>query len=230
MRRTDRFYWETVLILDFGSQYTQLIARRCREEGVFSLIEPWDIPEERIKQIQPIGIILSGGPYSVYEEGSPRRWEDIKGLKIPILGICYGMQLMVKSEGGEVASALVREYGYAHIERKSVSALLRGLKDVEQVWMSHGDHITRIPEGWKVTAVSEAGLVAAIEHNEEPFYGVQFHPEVTHTPSGPIILRNFLYKICRASGGWSMENFLELASQEISRQLQKDNAICALSG
>lgn len=221
---------QVVLILDFGSQYTQLIARRCREEGVFSRIERWDIPLEVIRKINPLGIILSGGPYSVYAEKAPFRWSDLTELGVPLLGICYGMQLMMEAEGGKVEAARSREYGLAHIERKGSSFLLRGLKEVEQVWMSHGDYVVQIPPEWKVTAVSEGGLIAAVEHKERPYFGVQFHPEVTHTPSGPQILRNFLYRICHAEGGWSMESFLHQATREIAQTIKKGNAICALSG
>jgi len=221
---------ETILILDFGSQYTQLIARRCREEGVFSWIEPWDYPLESIRAMAPVGVVLSGGPNSVYAVGAPVRWEDLAALGFPLLGICYGLQAMMLREGGAVEAGQVREYGRAKIERRGSSRLLYGLAEHEPVWMSHGDHTTKLPEGWKITAVSDAGLIAAVEHLQKPFYGVQFHPEVSHTPSGDKIIHNFLYRICKARGGWNMASYAEEAAVSIRNRLKDGLAICALSG
>ncbi len=221
---------ENVLILDFGSQYTQLIARRCREDGVFSWIEPWDYPLESIRKLSPLGIILSGGPNSVYAPGAPLRWEDLVTLGIPILGICYGLQVMMLKEGGTVKAGEIREYGRAKIERCGSSRLLYGLSEYEQVWMSHGDHIAKLPEGWKMTAVSDSGLIAAVELPQKNFYGVQFHPEVSHTPSGDRIIHNFLYRICKATGGWNMASYAVEAVDMICQRIKNGLAICALSG
>ncbi|HHE46949.1 MAG TPA: glutamine-hydrolyzing GMP synthase, partial [Bacteroidetes bacterium] len=189
---------ETVLILDYGSQYTQLIARRCREEGVFSRIEPWDLPVDEIRALEPVGIILSGGPRSVYDEGAPRLNRELLKLGVPLLGICYGMHLLVISQGGDVSSGDVSEYGRATIIQQNPSRFFSGLDDDQPVWMSHGDHVTRLPDGWTLTAQSGSGIVAAVEQPGRKLYGVQFHPEVSHTPSGDRMVRNFLYDICGA--------------------------------
>jgi len=219
-----------VLILDFGAQYTQLIARRCREEGVFSLIQPWDWELDHIKRLKPVGIVLSGGPNSVYEDGAPVRWEDLAALGAPILGICYGMQAMMLREGGKVEAAHSREYGRANITIETPSRLFKGIEPQQPVWMSHGDHATVLPKGWRQIARSDSGVIAAVEHEKREFYGVQFHPEVTHTPAGDKIIRNFLYDICGAKGGWSMRNYAEEAVEIIRGQLGDGQAICALSG
>ena len=221
---------EQVLILDYGSQYTQLIARRCREEGVLSYIERWDIPLAEIKKLKPIGIILSGGPSSVYDGNTPRRIEDLSELEIPILGICYGMQLMTRSSGGTVESSPRREYGRAVVNLRSGSRLLAGLEPEEHVWMSHGDHVTSIPDGWLQTAVSDSGVIAAIEHPTKDYFGVQFHPEVSHTLSGAKIIRNFLYNICDAAGGWSMGSFARQTIEEMRKKVGEERVICAFSG
>ncbi|MDP8237452.1 MAG: glutamine-hydrolyzing GMP synthase [Candidatus Hatepunaea meridiana] len=221
---------ETILILDFGSQYTQLIARRCREEGVFSLIEPWDWAVEEIRKLNPVGIILSGGPLSVYDSGSHLRHTDLIKLGIPLLGICYGMHLLVLGTDGEVSSGETREYGRATIMQKGGSRLLDGLERELPVWMSHGDRATHLTEGWKITAESDSGIIAAIERPQANLYGVQFHPEVSHTPSGDKILRNFLYNICSAKGGWDMKSFAMQAIEEIKDQIGNADAICGLSG
>jgi len=221
---------ETLLILDFGSQYTQLIARRCREEGVFSLIQSWDWPLDEIKRLAPVGIVFSGGPNSVYEEGAPVRWEDLKELGLPILGICYGLQVMMLREGGKVEAAHSREYGRATVVIEAQSRLFKGIEPNQPVWMSHGDHATQLPAGWRSLAHSDSGIIAAVEHEKRPWYGVQFHPEVSHTPAGDKIIRNFLYDICSAKGGWSMRNYAEEAVNAIRMQLGDGKAICALSG
>lgn len=221
---------EQVLILDYGSQYTQLIARRCREEGVFSYIERWDIPLAEIKKLKPIGIILSGGPNSVYEGNTPRRIEDLSELDVPILGICYGMQLMTLNAGGTVEGSPRREYGRAVVKLSSGSRLLAGLEPEERVWMSHGDHVTKIPDGWLQTAVSDSGVIAAVEHPNKDFFGVQFHPEVSHTVSGAKIIRNFLYNICGASGGWSMGSFAKQTIEVMREKVGDERVICAFSG
>ena len=221
---------ERVLILDYGSQYTQLIARRCREEGVFSSIERWDHPLESIREQKPIGIILSGGPSSVYDGGTPRRLEDLFELDIPILGICYGMQLLTLNSGGRVDSSPRREYGRATVKVSSNSRLFKGLESEERVWMSHGDHVTSILKGWPQIAVSDSGVVAGIEHPKLNLFGVQFHPEVSHTLSGAKIIRNFLYGICNASGGWSMGSFASQTIKEMREKVGDERVICAFSG
>jgi len=221
---------ETILILDFGSQYTQLIARRCREEGVFSRIEPWDLPADEIRRRHPIGLILSGGPNSVYEEGSPVRWDDLAALGLPILGICYGLQVMMLKEGGRVEPAASREYGRAKIRIEAPSPLFKGVEPDQPVWMSHGDHATVLPAGWDQLARSDSGVIAAVEDWKRGFYGVQFHPEVSHTPAGDKIIRNFLYDICGAREGWSMRSYADEATDAIRERLGDDRAICALSG
>ena len=221
---------ETVLILDFGSQYTQLIARRCREEGVFSRIEPFNWDLEKIRELAPVGIVLSGGPRSVYDEGAPQRWDDLADLGIPLLGICYGMQIMVRGEGGEVVASPKREYGRAMLQIEDKSRLLDSLSGSQPVWMSHGDHVTKLPKGWRRVGVSDSGITAAVEQPQRGFYGVQFHPEVSHTPSGDRILRNFLYGICGARGGWDMESFVQQAIDEVREQVKDARVICAFSG
>ncbi len=221
---------ETVLILDFGSQYTQLIARRCREEGVFSRIEPYDFQLEDIRRLKPVGIILSGGPNSVYDEGAPQLNPDLMTLDFPLLGICYGMQLMVIERGGRVDAGRVREYGRADIKLLNRSKLLKGLEGELPVWMSHGDHITELPDGFIQTSGSGSGIISSIEHPQAGFYGVQFHPEVSHTPSGDRIIRNFLYNICGAAGGWDMRSFALQAVEDARACIGDGRAICALSG
>ncbi len=221
---------ETVLILDFGSQFTQLIARRCREEGVFSRIEAWDLSQAEIEKINPIGIILSGGPSSTYDQGAPSRWDDLVELNLSILGICYGMQLMTLGNGGKVEASARREYGRALVEVIQPSQLLKGLTEAEQVWMSHGDHVSVPPPGWNLTGMSDSGIVAAIENPDLKFYGVQFHPEVSHTLSGDVILRNFLYEICGAKGGWNMGAFAENVVEELKIMIGDRKVIGAFSG
>ena len=221
---------ETVLILDFGAQYTQLIARRCREEGVFSLIQPFDWPLAEIERLAPVGIILSGGPNSVYEDGAPLRWNDIAALGVPILGICYGLQVMTLKAGGVVKAAESREYGRARIRIESDSLLFKEIEPEQPVWMSHGDYASRPPDGWRVTARSDSDVIAAVENPSKSFYGVQFHPEVSHTPAGEQIIRNFLYEICRAGGGWSMRSYVDEAIASIHEKLGDGRIICALSG
>nr|MBC8465816.1 glutamine-hydrolyzing GMP synthase [bacterium] len=221
---------EKILILDFGSQYTQLIARRCREEGVFSQIEPWNLPFEKIHKINPIGIILSGGPNSIYDEGAPDRGDDLFSLKIPILGICYGMFNLIKTQGGKIESSAYREYGPAEVSIGHSSVLFEGLSRKEQVWMSHGDHVIDIPDGWETTARSSSGIISATEDIKNNLFGVQFHPEVSHTISGGRILRNFLYRICHAQGGWDMGSFVKNTLSELKETLRDEKVICAFSG
>jgi GMP synthase (glutamine-hydrolysing) len=219
-----------VLILDFGSQYTQLIARKIREIGVYSEIFPCDTPVARIKRERPAALILSGGPRSVYEKGAPVASPEIFGLGIPVLGICYGLQLMAYLLGGRVEPSAHREYGFAHLEIQDRSGLFRGIKNRGQVWMSHGDRVEKMPPGFVVTGKTANTGVAAIESAERKFYGVQFHPEVIHTHQGKAILANFLFHLAGLTPEWSMKSFVSQKTQEIRRRVGNGRVICGLSG
>src|SRR5690349_7046095 len=199
---------ETVLILDFGGQYTQLIARRVRELGVYSEIVPFNITVEELRAKDPKGIILSGGPSSVYDEGAPHPDPGLIQMGVPVLGICYGVQLMAHFLGGEVKPSNRREYGQAEIDVKGESRLLAGLHSPLKVWMSHGDHVSRPPEGFTITAATEAAI-GAVEDPSRNLYGVQFHPEVAHTPRGKEVLRNFLVNVCHLRCDWTMASFID---------------------
>jgi GMP synthase (glutamine-hydrolysing) len=220
---------ETVIILDFGGQYTQLIARRVRELGVYSEIVPFNTSAEEIRRKNPRGIILSGGPCSVYEEGAPHPDPEIIRMGVPALGICYGLQLMAYFLGGEVKPSMRREYGDAEIEVKPGSRLLSGIASPVRVWMSHGDYVSRLPEGFEVTASTYAAIGAA-EDPARKLYGVQFHPEVAHTPQGKQILRNFLVDVCHLRCDWTMASFIETSVEEIARRVGDGRAVCGLSG
>ena len=200
---------ETVLILDFGSQTAQLIARRVREAGVFSLLVAPTISPEEIRRLAPKGVILSGGPASVFEKGAPTLDPAIFTLGIPVLGICYGMQLMSHLLGGSVQSAAHREYGRAKIDVRSSGDLFAGVDAHATVWMSHGDQVTRVPSGFEVLASTPTCPNAAVRDASRRFYGMQFHPEVTHTPQGGDMLANFLFKACGCAGSWRMSDFVE---------------------
>ena len=220
---------ETVLILDFGGQYTQLIARRVRELGVYSEIVPFNITVEELRSKDPRGIILSGGPSSVYEEGAPHPDPAVIQMGVPVLGICYGVQLMAHFLGGEVKPSNRREYGRADIEVKSESELLAGLPSTLKVWMSHGDYVSRPPEGFTITAATEAAI-GAVEDPQRKLYGVQFHPEVAHTPQGKEVLRNFLVNVCHLRCDWTMSSFIETTIEDVRRRVGDGNAVCGLSG
>ncbi|HEY5610677.1 MAG TPA: glutamine-hydrolyzing GMP synthase [Thermoanaerobaculia bacterium] len=220
---------ETILVLDFGSQYTQLIARRVREQKVYSEIHPFDLPVEKIRAMSPKGIILSGGPDSVYQENAPYPDRDIFNLGIPILGICYGMQLTAYFLGGEVESASGREYGRAQIETFA-TALFKDTPTQQTVWMSHGDHVVREPAGFTRIASSTNAPIAAIENRERKCYGIQFHPEVTHTDHGRQMLRNFLFDICGCAGTWDLGDFRRRKVEEIRQLVGTRKAIAAVSG
>jgi len=222
---------ERVLILDFGSQYTQLIARRVRESHVYCEIHPFNMTLADIQAFEPKGIILSGGPAGVYQKEAPLPDPQVFALKAPTLGICYGMQVMAHQLDGEVEKALRREYGPATIDLVQDSELFRDIetKDV-RVWMSHGDRVLTLPPGFKVLAVSENSPIAAMADLQRRFYGVQFHPEVVHTPCGKTILENFLYRICQCRSTWTMKSFVESATHAIRKRVGKDRVICALSG
>jgi GMP synthase (glutamine-hydrolysing) len=219
-----------VLVLDFGSQYTQLIARKIRELGVFSEIVPYDISLERIKKEAPGAIVLSGGPQSVYEEGAPYTSSEMFRLGIPVLGICYGLQLMANLLGGKVAPSPRREYGFASLGVTQRGGLLRGVRNNSQVWMSHGDKVRSLPPGFIISGVTANCETAVVENRKEALYGVQFHPEVIHTKQGKKILSNFLFDLAHLQRDWSMESFIEKKVQEIRRQVGSGKVVCGLSG
>jgi GMP synthase (glutamine-hydrolysing) len=217
---------ETILILDFGSQYTQLIARRVREASVYSEVVPFNTPLEAIRRQAPKGIILSGGPDSVYEKGAPACDLAVYSLGIPILGVCYGMQLLAKELGGKVIPGAEREYGSREIQCVAPTRLLDGIR---RVWMSHGDRILEPPPGFAVTARSDTAM-AAMENPEQRIYGIQFHPEVTHTERGTEVLRRFLFDVCGCQGAWTIGSFIERAITRIREQVGDGRALCAISG
>ncbi len=224
---------DTVLILDFGSQVTQLIARRVREAGVYCEIVPFDKAEEAIDRLRPKAIILSGGPSSVYESGTPAAPDAVFSAQLPVLGICYGEQTMAAQLGGEVTPGTHREFGRAEIEVVADCALFEGVWPKgarDTVWMSHGDRIERIPPGFEVVAVSDNAPFAAIADEKRRLYGVQFHPEVAHTPRGGALLRNFVRRIAGCRGDWTMHAFREAALERIRAQVGKGRVICGLSG
>ena len=221
---------ETILVLDFGSQYSQLIARRIRECSVYSRIVPFRISADAVQKEAPAGIILSGGPASVYQEGAPQCDPRIFELGIPVLGICYGMQLTVRTLGGEVARGKAREYGKAEIEVCAESPLFAGFPDRGQVWMSHGDKVTRIPAGFSRFARTANTEFAGIQNPERKIYGIQFHPEVVHTPKGQTIITNFCRNICGCSGSWNMESFIETSIRDIREKVGNEKVILGLSG
>ncbi|MFM8785787.1 MAG: glutamine-hydrolyzing GMP synthase [Phycisphaerales bacterium] len=221
---------ETVLILDFGSQFAQLIARRVRELGVFSLLVAPGTPIEKLRSLNAKGIILSGGPSSVFDEGAPTCDPAILDLGVPVLGICYGMQLGCRMLGCDVRPAAAREYGRAQLDVLDGSGLLHGLPARTTVWMSHGDQVRDVHGELAVLASTDTCPVAAVAHRSKPFFGVQFHPEVTHTPHGVDILRNFLYGSCGCSGTWRMADFLERECERVRAEIGADRVICGLSG
>lgn len=220
---------ETVLILDFGGQYTQLIARRVRELGVYSEIVPHSVPVEVICSRSPRALILSGGPRSVYEQGAPRCDRRVLEIGVPILGICYGLQLLAHYLGGRVEAAPRREYGAAQVTVRGPSPLFSGLPSTLDVWMSHGDEVKEPPAGFIITGLTDRAI-AAIEDPHRRLYGVQFHPEVAHTPLGREILRRFLFDVCHLKGDWQMGSFIETAVARIQQEIGQGRAVCALSG
>ncbi len=221
---------ETILIIDFGSQYTQLIARRIRENNVYSEIYPHTIAPDNIKKINPKGIIFSGGPMSVYDTDAPEIDNEILTLGIPILGICYGLQYISRVLGGVVEKALDREYGKAILQIQDEDVLFKSVSKTSVAWMSHGDFVKAPPAGYKVTATSHHSPVCAIGNPEKKIYGVQFHPEVVHTEEGNKILSNFIFNVCDCKGLWTPHNFIEKSIEEISSVAGNDKVICALSG
>lgn len=224
---------EKILILDFGSQTTQLIARRIREQKVYCEIHPYTLALAKIKEMQPKGIVLSGGPASVYDEDAPLSDPALFELGVPVLGICYGAQLMTQQLGGKVERAVKREFGKSELEVKYTGGLFAGLETDSsqyQVWMSHGDRIEVLPPGFVASAVSEHSPHAAIRHNDKKLVGVQFHPEVAHTLIGTDVLRNFIFGLCGCEPNWTMHNFVETTVRDIREKVGSAKVICALSG
>ncbi len=221
---------DKILVLDFGSQYTQLIARRIREGKVYSEIFPFNASIEKIRDFKPKGIVLSGGPSSVYEEGAPVPDMQIFQLGIPILGICYGMQLMAHSLGGKVAKAAKREYGQSGLIVDNDADLLREISPQTKVWMSHGDRIEKMPEGFSVIGHSDNSPVAAMADSSKRLFALQFHPEVAHTVEGIRILHNFVYSVCGCSPTWEMSSFIEWSVADIRTNVKDKKVVCALSG
>ncbi|MBN1348854.1 glutamine-hydrolyzing GMP synthase [candidate division KSB1 bacterium] len=221
---------ESILILDFGSQYTQLIARRVRELNVYSIIKPYNITLEEIEALSPRGIILSGGPASVYAADAPKVDPRLFEQKIPVLGICYGLQLMAHLLGGSVIKAAEREYGHATLAVIQPDALFEDTGTSFRVWMSHGDKLLKLPPGFETIARTQNSPLAAIRNEASRFYGLQFHPEVAHTEKGTGILRNFIYKICGCRGLWTPKSFITRAIEDIRARAGDSHVICALSG
>lgn len=221
---------EHVLVLDFGSQYAQLIARRVREQNVYCTIVRHNLSAARIRELSPNGLILSGGPNSVCADGAPQCDDEIFHLGIPILGICYGMQLACKALGGRVDSVPSREYGRAICRVVDSVGLFEGVTEETPVWMSHGDQVTTVSDVFAPLATTDTCPIAAVKHRKLPIFGLQFHPEVTHTPEGQMILRNFLLAVCGCSGTWRLGDFAEETIAGIREQVGDDRVICGLSG
>ena len=230
--------YDSILILDFGSQYTQLIARRVREAGVFCELYPWDISDEDVRNFNPKGIILSGGPESTIGDAAPVAPQAVFDLGVPVLGICYGMQTMAAQLGGAVETSEHREYGYAQVRAHGHTALLKDIEDqvteegygMLDVWMSHGDRVTALPDGFKVMASTDNAPLAGMADEQRQFYGVQFHPEVTHTKQGDRILSRFVKEICGCQALWTASNIIEDSIKNIQAQVGKDEVILGLSG
>jgi GMP synthase (glutamine-hydrolysing) len=221
---------QTIVILDFGSQYTQLIARRIREQNVFSVVLPCTAPLDAIEALHPLGLVLSGGPSSVYDANAPAADPRILAMGVPVLGICYGLHFIVHNLGGKVLSAPKREYGPAEVEIEDRgTALFAGLPERLQVWMSHGDEAGTLPDGFHRAAVTSNAL-AAIANEERRIWAVQFHPEVHHTPLGPQLIKNFVFGICGAAGDWTPAHFIESTVASIRAKVGKGHVICGLSG
>ena len=229
---------EKILILDFGSQYTQLIARRVREANVYSEIQPFDISEDEIKTLNPKAIILSGGSESVVVQSYCKAPEIIFQMNIPVLGICYGMQTMAAQLGGKIESSSIREFGYAQVRAKGHTTLLKDIQDSSNdeghglldVWMSHGDTVVELPEGFKLMASTENAPIAGMADEKRKFYGVQFHPEVTHTKQGAAIIKRFLYKITGCEPLWDIDNIAKDTINTLKKKVGKDKVLLGLSG
>jgi len=229
---TSKLYRQKILILDFGSQYTQLIARRVREAQVYCEIHPFHLEMAKIKDFAPKGIILSGGPASIFDPDAPLAEKEVLALGIPVLGICYGMQFLTHVLHGEVTKALDREYGNAQISILDHRDIFYGVgtEGDETVWMSHGDRIEKMPEGFEVLASSKNSPTAAMADKERKLFGVQFHPEVAHTPSGTKILKNFLFRVCGCEPSWTMSSFVRRTVKSLRETVGDDRVVCGLSG
>ncbi|MEZ0233189.1 MAG: glutamine-hydrolyzing GMP synthase [Methylophilaceae bacterium] len=229
---------QKILILDFGSQYTQLIARRVREANVYCELHSWDVDNQFIREFNPAGVILSGGPNSVYEDETPRAPQAVFELGVPVLGVCYGMQTMAAQLGGSVENAAKREFGYAEIRAQGHSALFKDIQDktndaghgLLDVWMSHGDKVTALPDGFKIIASNASTPIAGMADESRKFYAVQFHPEVTHTKQGKAILSRFVHDICGCGQDWNMPDYVETAVNRIREEVGSDQVILGLSG
>lgn len=221
---------ELIMIVDFGGQYNQLIARRVREAGVYSEVVSWRGALEKIKEKKPHGIIFTGGPNSVYLEGAPTLDKEIFELGIPVLGICYGMQLMAHMLGGKVEKATQQEYGKIKLSHKGNSNLFKGVEDGAQCWMSHFDYVSKVPEGFDIVSTTDNCPVAAMQNVEKRLYAVQFHAEVEHTPFGRQLINNYLYEVCGCSGDWNMGDFATQMIAKIAEQVGDKNVLCGLSG
>ena len=221
---------EMIIVLDFGGQYNQLIARRVRECNVYAEVHPYTISLDKIKEMNPKGIIFTGGPNSVYGNDSPRYQKEIFELGIPILGICYGSQLMAYSLGGKVETAPVSEYGRTEVDIDTSSVIFGGVSEKTICWMSHTDYISKAPDNFKVVASTPVCPVAAMECPEKKFYATQFHPEVMHTQEGQQMIKNFVYDVCGCSGDWRMDSFVETTIKEIREKVGNGRVLCALSG
>ena len=221
---------ELILILDFGGQYNQLIARRVRECNVYSEVVPFDISIEKIKEKNPKGIIFTGGPASVYGEDSPKCSKEIFELGIPVLGICYGMQLITHTLNGTVARANKREYGTTDVNIDNTSLLFQGFESTNGFLMSHTDYVEKVPEGFKNIGYTSSCPNAAIENEEKKLYGIQFHPEVNNSVNGTLVIKNFLYNICKCTGDWTMSSFVEDSIKTLKEKIGDKKALCALSG
>lgn len=221
---------EMIIVLDFGGQYNQLIARRVRECNVYCEVHPYNMELDKIKEMNPKGIIFTGGPNSVYGEDSPRCSREIFEMGIPVLGICYGSQLMAYMLGGKVSTAPVSEYGHTEVSVDTTSKLFENVSDTTVCWMSHTDYIEAVPADFKITAHTPVCPVAAMENRERNLYAVQFHPEVMHTKEGMKMLSNFVYNVCHCAGDWKMDSFVETTIKEIRERVGKGKVLCALSG
>jgi GMP synthase (glutamine-hydrolysing) len=219
-----------IVVLDFGAQYSKLIARRVREAHVYSIIAPYNVSPEWLREVNPAGIILSGGPASVHAEGSPKPHPEVLQFDVPILGICYGVQIFADMLGGKVERANEREYGIAHLEHSDTTGFFTGVDPKAQVWMSHGDKITQLPDGFEAIGSTENCAYAAIANPAAKRYGVQFHPEVVHTPQGARIIANFVHNICGCDSSWDMGNFVDVAIEDIRKQVGDRKVLCGLSG
>lgn len=221
---------ERILVLDFGGQYTQLIARRVRELGVYSEIHPYNISIETIRSLNPSGIILSGSPFSVYDADAPKSTPAVYDLGVPVMGICYGLQLIADQFGGKVDTSAKKEFGKALLQVDKGDDLLAGLNGSTTVWMSHGDALTKLPDGFEPIAHTSNAPICAIRDPKRKIYGVQFHPEVAHTPDGRKILANFLFQVCGLKGGWTSAHFIETSVDAIRKRVGSSTVLCALSG